>query len=127
MITPRTSGLVLLALLLAGCSRWGQVSGTVRYKGSPLPNGTITFYDEANQAISGHIESDGKYTVNKVAPGKAKITVTAPMPVFLSGDQAARKQLINMPNLPASYGDADKSGLSRDIRCGSQTLDIDLD
>ncbi len=130
MLTPRTSGLVLLGLLplLLGCGRgWGNVSGTVRYKGNPLPNGTITFYDEKNQAVSGHIESDGKYTVNKVAVGKVKITVTAPMPVFLPGDQSAKKQFANMPNLPARYGDAEKSGLNRDITSGNQTLDLDLD
>jgi hypothetical protein len=130
MITRRTSGLILLglSLLLAGCGRgWGHVSGTVRYKGKPLPNGTITFYDEANQAVSGHIEADGKYTVDKVAAGKVKITVTAPMPIFLPGDQTAKKQFANMPNLPARYGDAEKSGLNRDITSGSQTLDIDLD
>jgi hypothetical protein len=130
MMTLRTSGLILLGLLLlvAGCGRgWGHVSGTVRYKGKALPNGTITFYDEANQAVSGHIETDGKYTVNKIAAGKAKITVTAPMPIFLPGDQTAKKQFENMPNLPAHYADAEKSGLSRDITSGSQTLDIDLD
>lgn len=130
MITRRTSGLILLGLLLlqAGCGRgWGHVSGTVRYKGNPLPNGTITFYDEANQAVSDHISAEGKYTVNKVAAGKVKITVTAPMPIFLPGDQTAKKQFVNMPNLPARYGDAEKSGLNRDITAGSQTLDIDLD
>jgi hypothetical protein len=130
MMARRTSGLILLGLLLlsAGCGRgWGNVSGTVRYKGKPLPNGTITFYDEANQTVSGRIEADGKYSVNKVAAGKVKITVAAPMPIFLPGDETAKKQFVNMPNLPAHYADAEKSGLSRDITAGSQTLDIDLD
>jgi|SRR5579875_111675 hypothetical protein len=122
--------LVLLGLLLpllSSCGRgWGHVSGTVRYQGKPLPNGTITFYDEANQAVSGHIEADGKYTVNKVAAGKVKVTVTAPMPVFLPGDQTAKKQFVNMPNLPAHYADAEKSGLERSVKPGSQTIDFDL-
>jgi hypothetical protein len=131
MITRRTSArLVLLGLLplLSSCGRsWGHVSGTVRYQGKPLPNGTITFYDEANQAVSAHIEADGKYTVSdKVAAGKVKITVTAPMPVFLPGDQTARKQFVNMPNLPTRYADAEKSGLDRDVKSGSQTIDFDL-
>ena len=130
MITPQRSGLVLLGLLplLLGCGRsYGNVSGTVRYQGKPLPNGTITFYDLANQANSGHIEADGKYTVNKVAVGTVKITVTAPLPLFLPGDRNVAKQFVNMPNLPTHYADAEKSGLNRDIQSGNQTLDIDLD
>jgi len=129
MITRRASVLALLGLLplLASCGRgWGHVSGTVSYQGKPLPNGTITFYDEANQAVSGHIEADGKYAVSKVAAGKVKITVTAPMPVFLPGDQMAKKQFVNMPNLPARYADAEKSGLGREVKPGIQTIDFDL-
>lgn len=124
-------GLVLLALLplVAGCGRgWGQISGTVRYKGKPLPMGTITFYDEVNRAEFSLIDSDGKYTVNKVAAGKAKITVTAPMPIFMPGDTKLPKRLAKMPKgFPIRYADAEKSGLVRDIQRGSQTIDFDLD
>ena len=132
MITRRTTALLLLLgllPLLSSCGRgWGHVSGTVRYQGKPLPNGTITFYDEANQAVSAHIEADGQYTVSdKVAAGKVKITVTAPMPVFLPGDNTtARKQFVNMPNLPTRYADSEKSGLDREVKPGSQTIDLDL-
>lgn len=123
-------GLVLLLVLplLAGCGRgWGQISGTVRYKGQPLPMGSITFYDEVNGAESSLIE-EGKYTVSKVAAGRVKVAVTAPMPIFLPGDTKGPQRLAKMPkDFPSRYGDAEKSGLIRDVKAGSQTIDFDLD
>ncbi len=131
MTSRLVAAFVLLDLLslLAGCGRgWGQVSGTVRYKGQALPNGTITFYDEANQPVSSPIDADGKYAVDKVAAGKVKITVTAPMPIYLPGDpKRFEKPPANMPNLPARYADAEQSGLNRTVKAGSQTLILDLD
>jgi hypothetical protein len=124
-------GLVLLGLLplLAGCGRgWGQISGTVRYKGKPLPMGTVTFYDEANQAPFGHLDDDGNYTVPKVAAGKVKITVVLPMPIFMPGDKEGPKRLAKLPkDFPARYADAEKSGLERDVQRGSQTINFDLE
>ena len=134
MIARLAGGLVLFALLLslAGCGRgWGQVSGTVRYQGKPLPTGTITFYDEANQAVSSAVDADGKYAVPKVATGKVKVALVLPMFIPWKGDKkgaakmrAAQRKL---PALPARYADAEKSGLEPEVKTGSQTIDFDLD
>ena len=46
----RVGGVLVLSLLAAGCTKgFGNVSGTVKYNGNPLPAGTITFYDQDNQ------------------------------------------------------------------------------
>jgi hypothetical protein len=129
MITRRASAIVLLALLLAGCGRgWGQISGTVRYKGKPLPMGAITFYDEANRAEHSLIDSNGNYEVHKVAAGKVKVTISAPLPIFMPGDTKTPKRFAKMPkDFPRRYADPEKSGLERDIQKGSQTIDFDLD
>lgn len=123
-------GLLLLALLplMGGCSRgWGNVTGTVRYKGKPLPMGTITFYDEANRAEFSLID-EGKYTVSKIAAGRVKVTVTAPMPIFMAGDTVMPQQLAKMPkDFPSRYADAEKSGLEREVKKGIQNLDFDLE
>jgi hypothetical protein len=133
MTSRLVGGLVLCILLplLAGCGRgWGNVSGKVTYKGQALPKGTITFFDETNQAVSSGIGADGSYAVSKVAAGKVKIAVALPMPIFMAGDKegaaraaAERKKL---PNLPARYADYEKSGLDREVKRGDQTLDLDL-
>jgi hypothetical protein len=127
----RASGLVLLGLLplLAGCGRgWGEVSGTVRYQGKPLSMAAITFYDEVNGVKPCTLDDDGKYTVSKVAAGKVKIAVVLPMPIFLPGDTEGPKRFAKLPKgFPARYADPDKSGLDRDIKVGSQTIDFDLD
>jgi hypothetical protein len=124
--------LLVLLQLVAGCGRgWSEISGTVRYQGKPLPKGSITFYDEANQAVSSPIDADGKYALRKVAAGKVKVTVMLPMFIAMAGDKkgmarmaAERKAL---PNLPAHYADAEKSRLEREVKTGSQTIDFDLD
>ncbi len=134
MRTRLVGGFVLLALLplLAGCGRgWGQVSGTVRYQGKPLPKGSITFYDEANQAVSSPIDADGKYTMPKVAAGKIKVAVALPMYIAMAGDDKGaakmRAEQRTLPSLPVRYADTEKSGLNRDVKAGSQTIDFDLD
>jgi hypothetical protein len=134
-MTSRFTGwLVLLVLLqlVAGCGRgWGEISGTVRYQGKPLPKGSITFYEEANQAVTSPIDADGKYTVPKVAAGKVKVTVTMPLSIVMAGDREGAARMAaerkTLPNLPAHYADAEKSGLERKVKTGSQTIDFDLD
>lgn len=126
-------GAVVLMVLAAGCSRGtGNVSGTVKFKGKPLPAGTITFYDEANGAASSSINSDGSYSVSKVAVGTARITVAVPMPIYLTapgtsdvkGDLPdAAKQA---PPLPRRYYDPAKSGLTCPVVRGDQQQDFDL-
>jgi hypothetical protein len=50
------------------------------------------------------------------------------MPIFLPGDTEGPKRFAKLPKgFPARYADPDKSGLDRDIKAGSQTLDFDLD
>ena len=132
MTSRLVGGLVLCGLLLlAGCSRgFGNVSGKVSYKGQPLPKGTITFYDEANQAVSSGIADDGSYSVSKVAAGKVKIAVTLPMFISMAGDtksaEKAAAERKKLPSLPPRYADSEKSGLDREVKRGDQTLNLDL-
>jgi hypothetical protein len=119
--------LALLApalLLLAGCAGEGQVSGKVKYKGQPVPAGTITFFDRKNHAISGAIGADGGYSVEKVVSGPVKVTVVTPMPIYMPGDKPPPGP--KPPTLPAKYYDREKSGLDFEVKEGPQTKDFDL-
>lgn len=133
MIARFTVTFVVIAALplLAGCGRsWGEVSGTVRYQGKPLPKGSITFYDEANQSLTSAINADGSYNVSKVATGKVKVAVSLPMYIAMQGDTKGMARMAaerrTLPNLPVRYADAEKSGLDREVKSGSQTIDFDL-
>jgi hypothetical protein len=118
--------LLTAALLLAGCAPGlGQVSGKVKYKGQPLPTGTITFYDQKNNPTSSAIGPDGSYSVQKVAAGPVKITVSVPMNISFMGDRPPPGP--KAPPLPAKYIDPEKSGLDFEVKAGDQVHDFNLD
>jgi hypothetical protein len=126
-------GAVVLMVLAAGCSRGtGNVSGTVKFKGKPLPAGTISFYDEVNGVASSPIDPDGSYSVSKVAAGTARITVAVPMPIrFVSPGMSDVKadlpaEAKRTPSIPTRYYDPAQSGLTCEVVRGDQTQDFDL-
>src|SRR5260370_22275891 len=67
---------VLLGASISGCG-WGrgEVSGTVRYNGRPLPFGTIQFLGPDGVPCSGKIQPDGTFSV-EVPAGEAKVIVS---------------------------------------------------
>jgi hypothetical protein len=145
-VAPRWGGglAVCLALLVAGCSSRGTVSGTVTYQGKPLPSGTVTFIPERGPAVTAVID-EGKYTAEKVAAGPAKVAVAsvsvevppgfvkhmqppkdAPIPPEARKALEAGAQIKKGVKLPENYADPDKSGLTYTVTGGPQTYDIDL-
>jgi len=59
---------------VAGCSKSGKVTGTVKLNGKKVPVGTITFIPEKGTSAVGEIE-DGTYTVEKVPAGSVTVTI----------------------------------------------------
>ena len=120
-----------LLCCLAGCGAGaGDVAGVVKYRGQPLAGGTITFYDAANTAMSSGIDEEGKYEVKQVAAGPAKIAIATPINIQfgspLPGGKTATKKT-EFPDFPGKYTDPEKSGLSLEVKSGSQTHNISLD
>jgi hypothetical protein len=105
-----------------GCSGQGDISGVVTYKGKPLAGGTIAFYIEDKAVFSNGIDLDGSYTVTNVPTGTAKIAVMTILPIAIPG---APKPAAYTP-IPARYNDREKSGLTYQVRSGSQTHNLDL-
>jgi hypothetical protein len=71
----------VIALLGSGCGSGtpkGDVSGTVTYKGKPVPRSTLTFLDAKNEALGSSSITDGKYLIGRVRPGLVRIVVSAP-------------------------------------------------
>lgn len=63
---------LLAAVLFAGCGSGDEhvhLTGTVTYKGQPIPAGTLTFSPDTAQGNSGHgsmaVIRDGKYTTRE--------------------------------------------------------------
>jgi hypothetical protein len=141
---------ILLLLGTAGCGGKGTVSGKVKFKGNPLPSGSVVFFDEKDrQVASASISSDGSYSAT-VPTGTLKIAITTPssslkaMPtakskVVSEAIQKMKKGAFNplesenkdlIPEktiqIPAKYGSPSDSGLTLTVIGGPQSFDIDL-
>ena len=83
-------GLVLalpLTVMAFGCTGAGKskISGTVTYKGSALPGGSIVFRAEDGREYGSGIGKDGKYYVDNVPRGNMKVYFNIPPATFPSG------------------------------------------
>jgi len=138
------SGLLVLSVAVLGCGGGtGTVTGTVSYKGTPLKGGNVTFVAADKQTHLSAIGEDGRYTIEKLALGTAQISVETD-----SLAQMARRPRYGPPagaeapggykppdpaeaakryvQIPKPYGDPATSGLTYDVKRGSQQYPIDL-
>jgi hypothetical protein len=137
-------GALALAVALAalGCGGGGKatISGKVTYKGATLKAGRVTYAGSDKRSLTSDIGEDGTYTVAGVASGPAKISVQtsymknirgksykvppdAP-PGYSGGiDPALRAKYVLIPE---NYEDPEKSGLTFDVKGGTQSHDIEL-
>jgi len=131
--------LLLMCSLAAGCAKpKGSISGKVTYQGKPLTTGFVTFTPEKGPAVNSPIYGEGKYRVESVPVGAAKISVTA---VSATSTETLRK--VSNPKdpkemmkalkpestgtkIPSTYNDPDKSGLTYTVQQGPQEHDIQL-
>jgi hypothetical protein len=136
----RAAGAALLAVLLcaslAGCgSGRGEVSGTVRCDGKPLPHGTIQFLGEDGVPHAARIQPDGTFAV-EVPAGEAKVIVScvdeARLGRFtsqLAGHSRGAPPPASSGNfslIPQRYADWNASGLTVLVRRGQTVRDFDL-
>lgn len=139
------AGLLLLpgALMLAGCrgSSEGTISGKVSYKGQALKGGTISIVPKTGAIQSSTIAEDGGYRIAKVPVGPAQIAVeteslrpkdqkslpgpyaNAPKDALPQGLMGDTKHYVPIPK---QYADAEKSGLTLDVKSGKNDHNIDL-
>lgn len=123
-------GLILLAMVTAGCGRGGRqipnrvaVSGRVTFAGQPLAYGTVQFVPVSpnGHAARGPIQN-GSFTMESaesfpgVVKGPYQVSIVSPQPI----DPANRPDDIfspeaNKSNIPKRYGNAETSGLSIDV------------
>lgn len=135
----RFTGVVLLLVTVIGCSApVGDLSGTVSFKGEPLPAGRISFLCEGGEkpVLSSDIQ-DGKYAIHKAPGGSAKVIVQTfkqtsvkvpnqPANLAPIGDDQPKQGGGKYVAIPERYSKDATSGLSVTIKGGAQTENFEL-
>jgi hypothetical protein len=112
------------------------VSGTVTYKGQPIPAGVITFISkDGKTTVSAPLAEDGTYKAT-VPAGEYKVTVsTDPAVPDKKPDPKTPPKLPPVDpkkppkvvvKIPAKYGDPKTTPLVITVKAGAQTIDIAL-
>lgn len=131
--------LLLLGLLatLAGCGPKGPpmapVSGTVTFKGSPLPEAQVAFHAQEPDVLPGIgiTDSEGRYRLSTRDPGdgctlgKFKVTIIVyenRPPGKLAAIPSGEPKLL----IPRKYTMPDTSGLTAEVTAGGITANFDL-
>lgn len=120
------------------------VTGTIKYKGTPLNSGTVQIHGADGRIGSGPILSDGVYNVGDAPQGEVTMTVvvlnTSGMPGGMKGNAKGPMQPGAAPKgtpviggdpgaaitIPTNYADKTKSTLKFTIAPGKQTIPLDL-
>jgi hypothetical protein len=111
--------MAMLCLVTIGCQKapklregWAMVSGTVMYKGAPLPGGEVMWCvdkDGASIIRGGAIREDGSFTLD--APiGPAKIAI--------HNADLKKANSNRYVQIPGKYADPEQSGLSYETKMG---------
>ena len=115
------------------------VSGTVTYKGKPLPNAHVSFWpsEGTGRAASGITDSSGQFTLGTLttndgaAPGNYRVSVMArgpdrpPKPGEI-GSGMPGETMPGDPLIPTKYFAPDTSGLTYEIKRGKNHAEIKI-
>jgi hypothetical protein len=122
--------LSLLAILslIVGCGtqpalkeNCAELSGTVTYKGSPLPAGMVSVVSKQNESLGGDavIKPDGSFSIQYAPLGEAYVTVDTSIVRHSNPPQYVE--------IPKRYADPAKSGLTVQIKAGAEPVELKLE
>ncbi len=143
---PRTLCLLivlLIGMLAVGCgsdtSKPAAVSGRVTYKGKPVPKANVSFtpVEGTSRAASGLSDSNGYFTLGTFSTndgaliGKYRVSIIARGP---DRQPKAGESMSGMPGemmpgdpvIPTKYFAPDSSGLTFEVKRGSNRADFEL-
>lgn len=126
-----TMTLLLGVAAVAGCSGGGEgtaptakTAGVVTYKGTPVPNVSVTFTPASGRPANGVTDATGKFTLTTfntgdgAVPGTHQVSITTtgeePMPGTPEAAAAAKAPF------PARYRNPQESGLTADVKPGTK-------
>lgn len=131
----RPMGFVILAaglcLVASGCGgETTTVTGTVKYKGTPLTTGSVTISVAGKRPATGPIYPDGTYRVDMAPVGEAKVAVQTPplAPPMKKGTTPTVPGAVEVKvvPIPQRFADPAQSNLSAVIKSGGQRHDITI-
>jgi hypothetical protein len=154
MNLPRTfgAGALLLACCLSfGCGAKnplapGSISGSVSYKGKPLPGGTVQYVTSEGVPYSSPIAQDGTYAIADLPAGELVVvveTASAKERAAAKSKEADRRMSAQQPRpggapaaaeqeapvyvpIPEKYGKPKSSPLTFTVKAGRNVNNIEL-
>ena len=121
------------AALTSGCgAKTGELTGRVTFQDKHLQQGTVLVASSSGSVHSAVIQSDGTYTVPGIPVGPARIAVNCPDPREVKVIPRKKEQRVPAAATskwiasPEKYADPEMSGLSIDIKPGTNAFPIDL-
>jgi hypothetical protein len=124
------------ALCLAGCSgesrfETAAVQGKITYRGKPLSSGTIMFVpkDDRPSAV-GEIQPDGVYRLTTYRENDGAVLGDHAVMITAVEDNANKlpEERSGLPQLliPLKYASHTESGLTAEVKAGSNSIDFTL-
>jgi hypothetical protein len=146
----RIAALVTLPVLVAfaGCGKgdypeMARVTGTVTYKGKPVPNMMVNFMPTEGRPSWGKTDSGGKYEMvydsdyKGVKIGHHKVYFTAPANTTIDGgkSEASKKAIAQasgltseeMADIHTKYGAETTTTLTIDVKTDPEVIDLKLE
>jgi hypothetical protein len=125
-----------MALTPMACGRSGPemaaVSGTVTYKGKPVPKGTVSFVspDPSRRNATGQLDATGYYRLQTEEPGDGAEPGEYAVTLYSHDEKVVDykpKVPIKVERLiPEKYENPKISDLKRTVKRGSNTFDLEL-
>jgi hypothetical protein len=146
----RVAALVTLPALFAvvGCGKgsdypeMARVSGTVTYKGKPVPNMMVNFMPTAGRPSWGKTDAEGKYEMvydsdyKGAKMGHHKVYITPPASTIDGGTSKASKKALaaaanltqeEMLDIRSKYGAEDVTKYEVDVKKDPEVINIKLE
>jgi len=117
-------GLVLVSLA-SGCGRrdMGRVSGTLTFKGQPVPKAAVKFLPKGRPAGAGETDDAGRFVLNTLTKGDgafmgACVVAVEPVPEFEPGSIAPKPR----PDIPQVYRAYQTTPFKADVVAGKDNV-----
>jgi hypothetical protein len=142
---PRPGWGTAVAISAAGCFLLGgcfgdetgptiaPVSGAVTFDGQPVESGRITFAEEEQGLLFSTDIKNGSYTVRTrhgagMPLGDYQVKITPPPPDAPANPASPAEvgPTPDAPDIPEKYRDFSTSGLTAEVKAGSNTFDFEM-